>query len=500
MFYPKTKLYKKSTSAQVNFTNFEKCMDTQTDEALLPYKVAKMSYNFNVKNGALCTGYGFKKLTLYKLTSNQERVIEAPEKPTVKIWKYNYYNTQLSRDDSQVICLDSEGQLHYIQIHDNSPLSLPLLHQTKFTGVPVAINYRLNSTDTLIFSSSKDGMWKYAINQGLTKVENAPNIVSMCVHYERLFAVVAGEQNRLAFSANLDPTDWTQDLSSGGFIDMQDERGTLQKVVSYNDYVYVFRDYGVSKVSAYGDQSEFSVSHLFVSSVKLYGNTVTICGNKIMLLAVDGIHSFDGYSTKKLNLGIDSLFKDVQNDNASAVYFKNKFLLACRLNFDDGEQIGCENYSGGYINNALIEIDLVTNEVSITRGVDIASMVVLDDQKFAKVAVCFNGEYSTKIGEICEDGCIFGTPFPKKWVSPKSNMGFPTKVKHLKECLLKTESPCTVTIATNKQTKSFKVDGKPISQRVKLNLVGEQIEVAFSACSKEKTFISCPQISLSVGS
>lgn len=241
------------------------------------------------------------------------------------------------------------------------------------------------------------------------------------------------------------------------------------------------------------------MSHLFVSSVKLYGNTVTVCGNKILLLALDGIHSFDGYSTKKLDLGFDSLFSDVQNDNAVGVYFKNKFLLACKLNFDDDEQIGCEKNSDGYINNALIEIDLTTNEVSITRGVDIASMVVLEDQKFAKVAVCFNGEYSTYIGEICEDGCIFGTPLPKKWVSPKSNMGFPTKVKQIKDCLLKTVSPCTITISTDRQTKSFNVDASPISQRVKLNLSGEQIEVAFSACSAEKTFISCPQISLSIG-
>ena len=89
----------------------------------------------------------------------------------------------------------------------------------------------------------------------------------MCLHYERLFAVVGGERNRLAFSANLEPTDWTEDLSSGGFIEMQDERGGLNRVISYNDYIYVFRDFGVARVSAYGDQTDFSVSQLFISSV-----------------------------------------------------------------------------------------------------------------------------------------------------------------------------------------------------------------------------------------
>lgn len=499
MFYPNRKLRKSSKDAIVNFTNFQKCMNTDTDEAILPYKEAKLSYNFNVKNGALCTGYGIKELTLPKLTLPGERVIKTPGKDIKQLWKYRYYNQIDKRDDSQIVCMDSDGQLYYVLLQDNSSACCPIFRQTPFKGIPTAINYRLNSIDTLIFSSEEDGMWKYATNFGLTEVEDSPHIVSMCLHYERLFAVVGGERNRLAFSANLDPTNWKADLSNGGFIDLQDERGALQKVITFNDYVYVFRDYGVTKVSAYGDQTDFSVSQLFVSSVKLYGNTVTVCGNKIMLLTRDGIHSFDGYSTHKLNLGIDELFKNVENDSACGVYYKNKFLLACKLNFNDDEKVGCENYDGGYVNNALIELDLVTNELSITRGVDIASMVVVDDPRFAKVVVCLNGEHSKKFGELCEDGCVFGQPLTKKWVSPKSNMGYPTKIKHIKECLIKSKSPCTIVIKTEKETKNFEVLGKEMSQRIKLNMIGEQIEVSFKSNTSEQTYISCPQISISIG-
>lgn len=499
MFYPNRKLRKSSKDAIVNFTNFQKCMNTDTDEAILPYKEAKLSYNFNVKNGALCTGYGVKELTLPKLTLPGERVIKTPGKDIKQLWKYRYYNQIDKRDDSQIVCMDSDGQLYYVLLQDNSSACCPIFRQTPFKGIPTAINYRLNSIDTLIFSSEEDGMWKYATNFGLTEVEDSPHIVSMCLHYERLFAVVGGERNRLAFSANLDPTNWKADLSNGGFIDLQDERGALQKVITFNDYVYVFRDYGVTKVSAYGDQTDFSVSQLFVSSVKLYGNTVTVCGNKIMLLTRDGIHSFDGYSTHKLNLGIDELFKNVENDSACGVYYKNKFLLACKLNFNDDEKVGCENYDGGYVNNALIELDLVTNELSITRGVDIASMVVVDDPRFAKVVVCLNGEHSKKFGELCEDGCVFGQPLTKKWVSPKSNMGYPTKIKHIKECLIKSKSPCTIVIKTEEETKNFEVLGKEMSQRIKLNMIGEQIEVSFKSNTSEQTYISCPQISISIG-
>lgn len=498
MFYPNLKLRKKATSAKVNFTDFQKCMDTSIDEALLPYKTAKMSYNFDVKKGALTNGYGFKELSLPKALIQGERKLIPPGEPIKKMWIYKYFYDTHQAFEPELIFLTESGKLYFACIHDESPFTLPISEEVIFTSVPNAVNYNLNSNDTLIFCSKEDGMWTYMLNGGVTKIENAPAIISMCLHYERLFAVVGGEQSRLAFSANLDPTDWAEDLSSGGFIEMQDERGRLTKVVSFNDYVYVFREYGVSRVSAYGDQTDFNVSHLFISSVKLYGETVTVCGNKILLLARDGVHSFDGYSTKKLQLGIDDLFKNVENDNACAVYYKNKFLLACKLNFNDGEKVGCENYEGGFTNNALLEIDLSTNEVSITRGVDIASMLVIDDKNVAKVAVCFNGEHACKLGEITNDGLLFDVPLKKCWLSPKSNLGYPTKIKQIKECFIKTKTPCKIKIFTDKEEKEFCVKGSEVSQRVKLNMFGEQIQVGFESEQVGETYISCPQITLEI--
>lgn len=494
MFYPKRRLSKSVTNAKVNFTNFENAMNTEVDEALLPYKRAKLSYNFNVKNGALKNGYGFKDLCLPKWTTEGERQITPPTSPVKKMWHYKYYSAEDKANYDELVMFCANGEIHTCQLISDSPFVGRILQEVDTTAIPKAVNYRLNSEDTLIISSETDGMWKYVFNHAIKKIEGAPHIKSMCLHYERLFAVVGGERNRLAFSANLDPTDWSEDLSSGGFIEMQDERGALAKVISYNDYIYVFRDFGVARVSAYGDQTDFSVSQLFVSSVKLYGETVTLCGNKVLLLARDGIHSFDGYSTKKLDLGIDKLFQGVENDDAVGLYYHNKFLLACKLNFNDGEKIGCEAYEGGYKNNALIEIDLTTNELTITRGVDISCMMALDDGNFSKVIACFNGEYESRLGELTEDGKIFDTVLPKVWISPKSNMGYPTKVKHIKECLIKTKTDCSVFVATDKQKKEFFVGGKDISQRIKLNMSGEQIEVGFKVESEGETDISCPQI------
>ena len=98
------------------------------------------------------------------------------------------------------------------------------------------------------------------------EVLDAPKISSMALHYERLFATVDGEKNSVWFSDDLDPTNWSMSLDEAGFIELIDERGALLKVVSFLDYIYIFREYGISRLTAYGDQTSFSVSNLFVSS------------------------------------------------------------------------------------------------------------------------------------------------------------------------------------------------------------------------------------------
>ena len=416
-----------------------------------------------------------------------------------KLWLFPYYNTSANYRDHMLL-LSYDDVVKYVKIIGINPIfyNIDLAETLTFTSEPNALYYNIDGEDVMLVSSATDGMFTFKPANSSQLLADAPKIISICRHYERVFAIEEGKRNKLVFSANLDPTNWDISIDDAGYIEIIDDRGCLQKVVSFNDYVYIFKEYGISRLSAYGDQTEFNVSHLFISSVKLYGETVTVCGNKILLLAKDGIHSFDGYSTKKLNLGIDSLFEGVSNECANGLYYNNKYYLACRLNFNDGEKIGCENYEGGYKNNALIELDLSTNEISITRGVDIASMVVLEGENFSKVAVCFNGEHSKKIGELNKSGCVFGQALSKKWVSPKSNMGYPTKVKQIKECFIKTKGPCKIKICTDKQTKEFNVMPKEVSQRIKLGMTGEQIEVSFMSDYLGETLISCPQIVLDI--
>lgn len=484
MFYSKKLITKKVSTYKLNFTAFSNTMNTEVDDAILPHRYAKLSYNFKVANGALSTGIGFEDLTLPTTatsTDNQRKIILDPNSGIKAIWHYKYFDQNTNKPRHLFMYYTVEGYIYWtFVVHESDKYAYKIASTSIYpNGVPSAINYRLNGEDWMIFSSPADGMWKYKVDYGAEKIEDGPCIASMCLHYERLFAVLEGERNRLAFSANLDPTNWNQELDDGGFIEMQDERGKLNKVVSFNDYIYVFRDFGIARLSAYGDQTQFSVSQLFVSGALIYGNSVCVCGQKIILLTRDGLHSFDGYTMTKLQLGIDKLFKNVKNDNCSTLFYNGKYYLACRLNFDDGEKIGCESYSEGYVNNALVVIDAKTNDIEIYRGIDIASMLMLDDGNICKLVACFNGEHKQRIGQLTNDGLIFGKALKKVWCSPKSDMGYPSKLKRIKQVLVKSKYPCKIKICSEKQQKTYDVKPSEKTEIIKTNVIGEQISVSF---------------------
>ena len=92
MFYRNNNLKKKTTKVKLNFTNFASLMDTQDDDALMPLRRAKMSYNFNVKRGSLKNGNGFEELSLPSLSDQTiDRTIIPPNGVIKKIWHFKYY-------------------------------------------------------------------------------------------------------------------------------------------------------------------------------------------------------------------------------------------------------------------------------------------------------------------------------------------------------------------------------------------------------------------------
>lgn len=458
---------------KLNYAHFFNGINSDYDENIMPITYSPNTYNFSFNNGALKTGLGINYLKLpisYDVSNIATREVNFNDEYEFKAgWLYrkdngNRFGLEGVYYDNYIILQTVLGDFYVLDVCSDVNF-LQKIEGINITETPTVLNYNLNSEDSILICSS-EGMWVYSFSSHFAnKIENAPSIGSMCLHYERLFATTKNDRYAVWFSDDLDPTNWNISLNEAGFIRFNNDKGVVNKVVSFNDYVYVFTDFGISKITAFASQTEFSVDQLFVSSGKIYGDSVCVCGNKILMLTQNGIYAFDGYSTSKLNLNIDSLLENSVNTFVASCYCNGKYYLACNLNFNDEKKVLCEQ--GSYYNNVLLELDLNTNTLNVLRGVDIRQLTALTDDKLNKVMAFYVEEGKSKFGELGNYGSIINKSLPKCWTSPLSDLGYPEKQKIIKTIFLKSDVPIHITIRTEYGVKKFMAT--PKNNLIKLN-------------------------------
>lgn len=254
-------------------------MNTVSEDFLLEQGVAKISYNLSGRTGALRECGGFSAFTLP--FDGKETEVTIGNKAITKVWYYRRFDLPTRKNDDRILLLSEDKRLYNIYVN-GLDLGVSLVDERQFEETPEALNYRLNGEDVMIFCSGKDKMRVYNGVDTPTVIDDAPALSSICVHGERLFATSPDTLNTLWFSDDLDPTNWNISLDEAGFVEMADENGALLKVLSFFNYVYVFRSYGITRFYATGEQSRFSLMHLFVSSDRIIGDTVCVCGARIL--------------------------------------------------------------------------------------------------------------------------------------------------------------------------------------------------------------------------
>lgn len=479
MFYEKSLNLKKISYKKYNYSNFSNGMNTEIDENLLPLRYAKNTYNFDFNNGALKTGLGLSEAYLCYDASNPsaKKLLNYPEGLDILgAWVFKQFNYFLNEYNNMFIIYCSDKHLYVNSLYGTSTALIKIQSLT-FSSCPTILNYKVNGEDTILISTPEDGLFFWNNVQPSAKVENAPVINSMCLHYERLFATGSLDKRSLWFSDDMNPTNWNLSLTEGGFIKMIDERGTLNKVISFDDYLYVFREYGIARVVAYASQQEFSVTQLYTSNNRIYDKTIAICGDRVMFLASDGVYSFNGITTTKLSLGIENLLNINNNSNAVGVYFDGCYYLACKMSFPDHEEVECEK--GEYKNNVLLEINLKSWTINILRGVDIYNLQAITDEIENALLVCVKHEEKVKLAKVDKSGQVFAKATKKVWCAPRVDFNMPMRKKLVKEMSILTKSDITVEFDTDGKKKLIKLQGKQNAQRIFPNVTGYFIGVNF---------------------
>lgn len=499
MFYDNPLPSKNLAYKTITLPPFDVGQNSDYNQNLLSFKKANCIYNFNITDGALSDGYGFKSLTLP--TSTQEpdglRAIDFTDMPNILgVWQYSYYSDTYQTKQYAVVMYGEDKQLYWCKMFspDNH---IYALYDNTFEQLPIVLNYRLDNRDILIFTSPIDGMLVWDGDTLPYKITTAPTIKSMCLHKDILFAITQDGTHSIRYSKQLNPTSWliSGNLEDSGFIDISDQQGGMNKILSFLGYLFVFRDYAITKIAFYDEDGEYNISQLYFSGSKIFADTVCVCGDKILLMSNDGIYSFDGLQTTKLDLGINTMFAP-DNHNASAVFFNDKYYLACKLNFKDDDLV-CDEQNDNYVNNALIVYDTQTKQFTITRGVDIKSMLPVEEEHISKIIFCKNSTHSNTLGEITNDGCYYNQILPKKWQSNLTDLSLPTKQKIIKNIYITTKSDCVVTVKTQTITKSYNLIGSEYCQTIRCNLKGKLISLSITSKSPN-AYIQPPTIYLGV--
>lgn len=498
MFYNKQFNLKKRKQITLNISDFKNGINTEIAENIMPYKFATNSYNYNFENGALVEGLGFVDLVLPE-SSDSIDIENLPTLPAGKeidsIWHFKHYSTSQNQRIDKIMLYTKDQKIYYARLFSISPTFFELTGVT-FTKRPIAMNYKLNGVDTVILTNDTDGMVYWDGVATPQVVTNAPEISSLTLHKDNLFATIQGERNIIRYSSNLDPTTWSSDSSNEDehTLEMNDQRGGINKVISFLGYVFAFRDFGITKIRTYEINKEVNVSHLFVSGNRIYSNTVAVCGNKVLMLTKDGIYEFDGITTRKIDLKIDALFDGVYNEDAVATYHEGKYYISCKLNYPDNNLIGSETDSSS-INNSLIELDVKRGTFNIIRGVDVVSMTSMQVEVLSKLVFCYNSVYSSKLGQISYSGKFFDDNTVKHWSSPISDLGYPAQVKLVKELSLLSKYDCKVTLVTENSTHTYNITGGETASKLRPNIKGEMLGIKIESLTAN-AYISNAKIKL----
>lgn len=429
----------------------------------------EVCYNFCEKDGKLISGYGLRPLQMPTSTTDlaTEKVLRVIGTEIKAMWSFAWYYENGNDLKYYIFYFNENNQICFDNLFFLRLVISKI--ETNFTTTPVGNSCRINGEDFMIFSSEDGDPYLYgdSIN---TYIEGGPHLVSLCTHNGRLYAITSTARRSLVYSDELDIMQWNDETTA--HLDFSDERGNLTKVIAFNDYVYVFREFGLTKISTYATSGEFSISHIFQSSSYIYPGSIASDGENVYFMTTDGFYAFNGSSVKRINLKI---FDKIDLANCNAICFESKYFLACKMNFADGKSVGCE--TGTYVNNAVFVFNIPSEKVDFIRGVDVKQLLALNNPYVSKVVMCFNGANKGKFGELLSQGQIFGSDSHKCWSSELSEFGLGCEVKRLESFHILTNASCKVTFESERESKSFELKPSVNVQRVKVGLNGRRFKV-----------------------
>jgi len=465
-----------------------------TDEQILSQSESPNAYNVETISGSLCRSGGYSIAKWQNTLSPGAIMYTTPAyAPLEKLFVFR--NQQQNSASDNLIAQVNDFQLikYYsmpefgIVPYNTMSFEEPWLMK-KFTYL---LNYRLNNEDCAILGGPEAGTYTYKQDEALKSVsDHTPWLTKAVMHYERLFGVGDyANPKRIWFSAQGDPTNFTVSLDAAGYIDLMGDKGNAKNIVVFADSVFIFWQYGITKVSAYNLQSEFTVTDIYTSESEILPDSVVVCGRQIIFATRDGIFSYNGSSVSCISNKIRKLFDNnsVSIGGECSIFYRSKYYLSLRLPLND------ESTSG---NNAMLEYDTERNRWRLFKGCTIKSMCITHD--FADEKLILVCENDARVH--CWDGSdgFAGAEINACWDSPSTDLGAPNAIKELRELHVTVSGSgilsFTMRADGKEQTKKVTLKEQRRIVKLKYSLRGKLVALSITNEQGNAFVVACPLI------
>lgn len=390
-------------------------------------------YNFSTRNGGLTDGDGIEELTL----NGKTFPLPAGVYP-LKIYYYPYIEPVTLNKKDKLLVYGSDGSLYLFEIYDNK--ERVKLGGATFSSPPSAVTYNYDDTDVLIISGEGEGTYILK-NDALTPVPDAPDVTSLCVQSERLIVASPEGNSKLWFSEDFNPENWNVSLTEAGYVELYDALGKIKRVVGFNGYAYVFKEYGIYRLYLAGAQSDFSVSCVLKSGSYIYGDSVTVCGDFITYMTDDGIYAFNGLSASKISGETDGFLRSGGDKTACGEYLNGNLYLLINVKIKGSKKPIIFKY----------DFYKKRSEILLLKPFNSICKILTDGDGI----IALSAKNEKRLLKIGGKGLCLKENVEKYYKSGKLDFNILQKIKVLKKVKIYSEEEATFTLISEYGEKSF---------------------------------------------
>lgn len=438
--------------------NFKEMNDV-TSENLVDFATPRNKYNLSIEGGKLVSGIGLERATF---TNDLGGYTFLPDfEFGILRQAFVYYKTnEQGKEENMIIAKNSSGDFYRLDLKANAKWTL--IDNMYSSSDVNAINYRYENKDVILICSKSAVLQMYD-GESMTAITAAPKINSMCEHYGRIFASTFDKPNAVWFSDDYNPLNWKISLEEAGKITFADSLGSVVKVVSFNDYVYIFRKHAIFRLTAFSKQTDFELVKIAEISGNIYENTIAICEEKIVFLTSEGLYLFDGYNLNKIVKNVTKL-KNVSEPYVASGYASGKYYLAFR--HVEKEKIHQE--TGLFTNNYVLIYDVENNRAQFSKGMDIYSMSGIKMNNTSNCLVVLRGENNKIISNFTNKGKYHNEELKYSYSTIKYYFNAIDKKKYISDIDILTKYDVNIELELDDKKYVYSVKGSNDFTKVKI--------------------------------